>query len=386
MSNSNPPEPKKIRKDNNENTQESPIINSFLSKLNSLSPNNNLNSPVTTNLSSKFNASPHTPNIADYFSSTDVQQFPQIKQTDNVNNDEFSISSNLLERFNDENKSQSPSKQSKKKLPNTQLIELLNVDNIYHLNEDINNIYDFNKNTKISGQQAIIYLNVTKKINDEKKYVVKEFKGNNINIFNKEVNRLYLLKTKCLENNNCDYFVNYVNSYSCNIMIDKTINKTMKNNYIVFEDAGTTLNELTNFTDSNINSIKNQLLTAVNALHSMGIFHGDIKPANIALTKVNNEYKLKIIDFGEASLLSEKISRWPNNQNYEGFINKENKLIKSSGWDDGLEPTTIENKKKVELAVANTIIEQLKKSSTSNNAKQKYLKYKLKYLELKKTL
>jgi hypothetical protein len=233
--------------------------------------------------------------------------------------------------------------------------------------------------------------------------------------FDNEIKMLDILRLNCT-NIKCNYFVNY-------IKYDK------KQQYIHFNNAGIALNKFVNLTITEIESIRTQLLEAINELHKIDIFHGDIKPENILLSKSDTGYQLKLIDFGEATILengskSTKLNETWFNQNYEGFkyspdnfkytdkngltdslINIQTKpddwkiLIKTSHF-NGLEPDTIDNKKNVELAVAETIIKQLKESvnnlsnntkpinesSTSNNAKQKYLKYKSKYLELKKTL
>ena len=52
------------------------------------------------------------------------------------------------------------------------------------------------------------------------------------------------------------------------------------------------------------------LLGALNYLHLKGIVHRDLKPENLILAEKDNDYNLKIADFGLASYISigEKLS------------------------------------------------------------------------------
>lgn len=254
----------------------------------------------------------------------------------------------------------------------------LNKKNPSHLFKDDFEINEFKFDKKIinpnNSKHNIVYINN----NNVLKYIEKNDE------FINEINILYLLKSKC--GDNCDKFINYINSY--------------KNNYIMFENAGDT--NLENFINSekfkqisetDLTDICEQLVYIVKILHSIGIFHGDIKPSNILIQKTEKQYKLKLIDFGEASLLETTINEW-SNDNYIGYKKNKN-LYESTGTFNGLSPYSYNDKKiidieegkkikmGVELAIANKIIDQIKSKHAEINTMKKYYKYKLKYLRLK---
>ncbi len=52
--------------------------------------------------------------------------------------------------------------------------------------------------------------------------------------------------------------------------------------------------------------IARQLLDALIEIHSRGVFHGDIKPENILIETGSDVPRIRIIDFGSGSFLSEQ--------------------------------------------------------------------------------
>lgn len=322
-----------------------PKSNNFLSNLNKVLSPNNLLSKVTS-------SSP-------------------IQSLDNIDS---STSSPLQIYRRSSEESNSKKQKSDVKKPDIKKPEKLN--ETYKLNKPINDVYNFEGSNKTNGKDSFIYLNVTKK-NDlqNKNYVVKEFSKGNSDAFIKEVNNLTNLRQNCKNNNNCDYFVNIVNYTTEDELF----------NYIIFEHAGISLDKLSNISVIDIELYRKQLLDAINALYEMNIFHGDIKPQNIVID--DNKKKLRLIDFGEASLLSEEIKKWPNT-NYDNYNYKSGKIYFADF--NSLPPiynkekniSADKIKKDVEIYIANAIMDQ----KLEKIAKEKYIKYKLKYLKLKEEL
>ena len=67
---------------------------------------------------------------------------------------------------------------------------------------------------------------------------------------------------------------------------------------------GKPLSETGNLSISEILSIFVQVLQALKFAHSKGIVHRDLKPANIMVNKVENEWAVKVLDFGIAKILN----------------------------------------------------------------------------------
>lgn len=347
------------------NSPQTPPTN-LLSTFNEvLSPQNQTPPPKSNNFLSNLNKvlSPHTPNnlLSKVTSSSPIQSLTDL---DSPTSSPFQISRRSSEESNSK-KQKSDIKRPDIIKPYIKEPEKLN--ETYKLNQNINDVYNINSNKNAGINKAFVYLNVTKKDDlQNKEYVVKEFSKGNYDAFVKEVNNLTNLRIECNKKNNCDYFVNIVNY-------------TQNPNYIIFEKAGTSFDKLSNISIDDIKLYRKQLLDAINALYEMNIFHGDIKPQNIV---IDNNKKLRLIDFGEASLLSEIITRWPNIENYDNYnYDEKTGKIYFAGF-NSLSPETKEIKKDVEIYIANAIMDQ----KLEKIAKEKYIKYKLKYLKLKEEL
>ncbi len=57
-----------------------------------------------------------------------------------------------------------------------------------------------------------------------------------------------------------------------------------------------------------VKTLSVQLCTGLSEAHAEGIIHRDIKPANIFITGSENEYSIKLIDFGAAAFLGSDIA------------------------------------------------------------------------------
>lgn len=116
----------------------------------------------------------------------------------------------------------------------------------------------------------------------------------------------------------------YLNTLGNCKFISKMLDYTISNSKILFvfeplkKDLQYLLNHAKSFAFNNRQYIISQLLTGVKYLHSNGIIHTDLKPANIMF---DENYNLKIIDFGHSQ-----------------FSSSPNKMIKCVGGTAGYMP------------------------------------------------
>jgi serine/threonine protein kinase len=84
-----------------------------------------------------------------------------------------------------------------------------------------------------------------------------------------------------------------------------------KSFFIVIYDyiSGFNMASIKNFhhLDSEIENIFIETMSAISFIHSLGIYHGDIKPDNIIITKINDKYVPIIIDFDFSSFITDEI-------------------------------------------------------------------------------
>ena len=214
-----------------------------------------------------------------------------------------------------------------------------------------------------SGSYGTVYRAVKDK--DDSTYIIKFIKDTPS--FINELNILNYLFTKCRENKDpCPEFISYIASYEFDNL-----------RFIIYKDAGIDLDKFLSKNPNlfiNIkNNIKDQLISAIQKLHSYNIFHGDIKASNITI--FNNQ--VKIIDFGVSSKLDKDISSWPND-NYDKL--EANKILKLDNKDN---KDNVDNKVTGEMNVMAQLIKDKLGITINANYRMKYLKYKLKYLALK---
>jgi serine/threonine protein kinase len=80
-----------------------------------------------------------------------------------------------------------------------------------------------------------------------------------------------------------------------------------------------------------INFVFQTLISYVNQLSEYNVYHSDIKPPNIILTKERNspEYNIKLIDFGGSSCEYSKVSSYTLqywNSDFKEFPSKEERI------------------------------------------------------------
>ena len=62
---------------------------------------------------------------------------------------------------------------------------------------------------------------------------------------------------------------------------------------------------MNNYEDADIKTLMKNLVSALAHMHEKGVMHRDIKPDNILLESIKNDYDVRIADFGLATLINE---------------------------------------------------------------------------------
>lgn len=86
--------------------------------------------------------------------------------------------------------------------------------------------------------------------------------------------------------------------------------------YLVMEHCGGgDLHELRGqLTASQIRSLMHQLLTAVEYMHGLNVWHRDLKSANVLLTVQEGRHIAKIADLGVLFHYADDVDIWPSNR------------------------------------------------------------------------
>lgn len=141
-------------------------------------------------------------------------------------------------------------------------------------------------------------------INNNNKYVFRQFKGGNILDLNNELNGLFIQKYLSYD---CDYICK-VNEFGYIKNTDKNRKLKISSIYGVIEKVDTDLdtyytkNKLTNTNHNTYIQIFYDILNGLKCIHKVGYVHLDIKPNNIGLVKEIDKMKVKILDFGSLKI------------------------------------------------------------------------------------